>query len=178
MADDETYLDFKAGDTASFVFAPTDTGNAVLVKPTLQGSVTNGVIVTDRRFYIVELQETSTRRPHYSVSFSAPKRSRSSGTPSFKPPRGKPRSYAISAKSAGAQIAPTRIWDDGQKTYFEFGGDAPIPSVFRADVEGREHIVNGRARGTVFVVGRRSDRWVLRYGDEYICIENKELRNG
>lgn len=176
LAQGERFVDFKAGDTESFLFSDTDAGNAILVKPVIAGAVTNGVIVTNRRFYLVELHKSSKRRPHYAVNFHAPQSQRS--TASTSAPRGVPRKYVLSAQTKGAQIAPIKVWDDGQKTYFEFGPDAPIPSIYRADSRGREYLVNGRTNGRRLTVGRRSDRWVIRYGDEYVCIQNKELGDG
>lgn len=90
-------------------------------------------------------------------------------------PAGLPKTYTMSAKSRGSEIAPVQVWDDGQRTYFRFDPDAPTPSIYRADARGREYIVNARTDGTVSVVGRRSDRWVIRYGDQYICIESGEV---
>ena len=173
LAPGERFLDFKAGDTESFQFADTDQGNAILVKPVIGGAVTNGVIVTNRRFYLVELHESATTRPHYAIGFQAPASERQSRQVSV--PSGPPKTYVMTAQTRDAQIAPTRVWDDGQKTYFEFGPDAPIPSIYRADASGREYIVNPRPNGTRVVVGTRSDRWVIRFGDEYICIVNAEL---
>lgn len=176
LAAGEKFLDFKAGDTESFQFADTDNGNAILVKPVIAGAVTNGVIITNRRFYLVELHESSTVRPHYAVNFQAPASERvpaRSGVPA-----GAPKEYVVAVATKGAQIQPTRIWDDGQKTYFSFSPDAPTPSIYRADAQGREYIVNSRTDGTTVTVASRSDRWVIRYGDEYICAQNKELSNG
>ncbi|MEP3329243.1 TrbG/VirB9 family P-type conjugative transfer protein [Sedimentitalea sp.] len=174
LAAGERFLDFKAGDTESFVFADTDSGNAILVKPVIAGAVTNGVIVTNRRFYLVELHESANRRPHYAVNFSAPSGGGGSASKT-RVPAGLPKTYAITAKSKGAEIAPIRVWDDGQRTYFQFGTDAPTPSIYRADAQGREYIVNGRTDGTRSTVGRRSDRWVIRYGDQYICIQSGDV---
>lgn len=174
LAPGERFLDFKAGDTESFVFADTEPANAILVKPVIAGAVTNGVIVTNRRFYLVELHESSSHRPHYAVSFTSP--AGGGGGPSKTDvPAGLPKTYTMSAKSRGSEIAPVQVWDDGQRTYFRFDPDAPTPSIYRADARGREYIVNARTDGTVLVVGRRSDRWVIRYGDQYICIESGEV---
>lgn len=175
LAEGERFVDFKAGDTESFVFADTDSGNAILVKPVIGGAVTNGVIVTNRRFYLVELHESSKRRPHYAVSFTAPQKGRAAASQIAGV---SPKQYEVASKSKDAQISPIRVWDDGKKTYFEFGPDAPIPSIYRADANGREYIVNARASGTKIAVGRRSDRWVIRYGDEFVCIQSEALSNG
>lgn len=176
LAQGEKFVDFKAGDTESFNFADTDGGNAILVKPVIAGAVTNGVIVTNQRFYLVELHESSSLRPHYSVNFQSPAGSTAAARSSV--PAGQPRTYVISAVTKNAQIKPVGVSDDGQRTFFTFGPDAPIPSIYRADAKGREYLVNGRTDGTRVTVGSRSARWVIRYGEEYICIEDKALSNG
>ena len=176
LAQGERFVDFKAGDTESFQFADTDGGNAILVKPVIAGAVTNGVIVTNQRFYLVELHESASARPHYSVSFQSPAGSTSAAQSSVL--AGPPRSYVISAATKDARIKPVNVSDDGRRTFFTFSPDAPIPSIYRADAQGREYIVNGRTDGTRVTVGSRSDRWVIRYGDAYICIQSGNVTNG
>lgn len=177
LAQGERFVDFKAGDTESFQFADTEGGNAILVKPVISGAVTNGVIVTNQRFYLVELHESSRVRPHYSVSFQSPA-GRNTSPARSSVPAGQPKSYVISSTTKDAQIKPINVWDDGQRTFFNFSPDAPIPSIYRADAQGREYIVNGRTDGTRVTVGTRSDRWVIRYGDEYVCVQSGEVTNG
>jgi len=103
-------------------------------------------------------------RPHYSVSFRSPPGSSTSQAQS-PVPAGPPKRYVIAASTKDAQIKPVIVWDDGRRTFFSFGPDAPIPSIYRADAKGREYLVNGRTDGTKVTVGSRSDRWVIRYGD-------------
>ena len=45
-----------------------------------------------------------------------------------------------------------------------------MPTIFRADAKGQEYSVNSAVRGTTITVSTRSERWVLRYGDEYVCV--------
>ena len=175
LAPGERFLDFKAGDTESFQFSEAPRGDAILVKPVIAGAVTNGIIITNRRFYIVELHASASVRPHYSVSFMAPSGSGAQALRQTAVPPGVPKRYVVSARSRGAEITPVRVWDDGQRTYFQFSPDAPTPSVYRADAQGREAVVNVRTDGTVVTVGRRSDRWVIRYGDQYVCVQNEAL---
>ncbi len=177
LAKGERFVDFKAGDTESFQFADTDGGNAILIKPVIAGAVTNGVIVTNQRFYLVEMHESSGVRPHYSVSFQSPAGSNASAARSAVP-AGLPKTYEISATTKDAQIMPEKVWDDGRRTFFTFSPDAPIPSIYRADADGREYLVNGRTDGTQVTIGSRSDRWVIRYGTEYICIQSGKVTNG
>ena len=177
LAQGERFVDFKAGDTESFQFADTDGGNAILVKPVIAGAVTNGVIVTNQRFYLVELHESASARPHYSVSFQSPAGSTAAAAQSSVP-AGKPQTYVISAATKDAQIKPVNVYDDGRRTFFTFSPDAPIPSIYRSDAQGREYIVNGRTDGMRVTVGSRSDRWVIRYGEEYICVQSGRITNG
>ena len=80
-------------------------------------------------------------------------------------------SYAILARNGSAKFRPIGVSDDGRKTRFQIPAGAPIPAVFRADDKGREYSVNSTVNGTIITVGSLSERWVLRYGDEYICVE-------
>mgnify|MGYP003601341060 FL=1 len=45
-----------------------------------------------------------------------------------------------------------------------------MPTIFRADAKGQEYSVNSSVRGTTITVSTRSERWVLRYGEEYVCV--------
>ena len=67
-------------------------------------------------------------------------------------------------------FAPVSISDDGRKTTFIIPPGAPMPTIFRADAKGQEYSVNSAVRGTKITVSTRSERWVLRYGDEYVCV--------
>ena len=82
-------------------------------------------------------------------------------------------SYAILKRRNLPEFAPIGIFDDGRKTYFDIPAGAPMPTVFRADAKGQEYTVNSSVKGTRITVGTRSARWVLRYGDDYVCIEGK-----
>src|SRR3989338_246766 len=67
-------------------------------------------------------------------------------------------------------FAPVSISDDGRKTTFVIPPGAPMPTIFRADAKGQEYSVNSSVRGTTITVSTRSERWVLRYGEEYVCV--------
>ena len=86
--------------------------------------------------------------------------------------------YRILNRRAAAEFAPAGISDDGKKTLFQIPPGAPIPSIFRADAQGREYSVNSTVDGTIITVGTRSERWVLRYGDEHVCVEGTKPGEG
>ena len=71
------------------------------------------------------------------------------------------------------KIAPVKIFDDGQFTYFEFPErNAEIPAIFYVDSDGYEGLVNYRVQGNYIVVERLSDVFTLRHGTDTICVFN------
>ncbi|WP_299593275.1 TrbG/VirB9 family P-type conjugative transfer protein [uncultured Tateyamaria sp.] len=176
LGDGERIRNISGGDTASFEPGNLGRSNAFTIKPKIPGQRTNFVVETNRHFYFLEVAESSRVRPFYSVKFSVPGSSRQRTQPQI--PGGQPMSYAISQTTKGADFRPSRVWDDGKRTIFEFPPTAPIPSIFRANVKGEEFTVNTSARGTRVTVSTRSERWVLRVGDEYVCVSAREAGNG
>jgi type IV secretion system protein VirB9 len=61
-----------------------------------------------------------------------------------------------------ASVRPSRIGDDGQRTYIQWDEDQPIPAVFAPDKRGQEQIVDGYMRGDLFTIDRVYPRLVFR----------------
>lgn len=173
LGDGEQIRNISGGDTASFEPGELKRSNAFTIKPLISDGRTNFVIETDRHFYFLEVSESSRETPFYSVKFTAPG-ARKGGRTQPEIPGGRPMTYAISKATSGADFKPHRVWDDGKKTVFEFPPTAPIPSVFRANAKGQEFTVNTSALGTRVTASSRSTRWVLRVGNEYICVSARE----
>jgi type IV secretion system protein VirB9 len=92
-------------------------------------------------------------------------------TPGSEIPASLPMSYQVMKKGrALPAFAPPSISDDGRKTAFVIPPGAPMPTIFRADAKGQEYSVNSSVRGTTITVSTRSERWVLRYGEKYVCV--------
>ncbi|MFV0297396.1 MAG: TrbG/VirB9 family P-type conjugative transfer protein [Hyphomicrobiaceae bacterium] len=172
VGESERIESVSVGDSASFSVEEISSQNAFIVKPLIAGAVTNATVETNRRFYFLQLQESSRTTPNYSIKFTVPQSGKGKAASEAIPPA-QPMRYAYAKQTKGASFRPVRVWDDGRKTYFEFSPDAPIPSVFRADSSGREYTVNTSVKRTRVTVTNRSQRWVLRYGDDYICINGK-----
>ncbi|MFD1105169.1 TrbG/VirB9 family P-type conjugative transfer protein [Sphingobium olei] len=51
-------------------------------------------------------------------------------------------------------LRPTALSDDGEKTYIEWRPDQPLPAVFAIDARGREEMVDGYMRGSIFTIDR------------------------
>lgn len=162
----ETIRSIIAGDTAGFQFDGVPGGRAFAIKPVASGVATNITVYTNRRsyyFHVVEARET----PHYVVQFRYPE---SSAPAANAVAAGAPNSnYAASQQ---AEFTPTAVWDDGTFTYFRFPKNAPLPAIFRW-TGGRERTVNSVAQeeGVIRVSGVHR-QWVLRLGDEVVCIQD------
>ncbi len=64
--------------------------------------------------------------------------------------------------SGNRELWPSRIRDDGMKTYLEWRADQALPAVFALDRLGREEMVNGYMRGQTFTIDRVHERLVFR----------------
>ncbi|MDF3855628.1 TrbG/VirB9 family P-type conjugative transfer protein [Paracoccus pantotrophus] len=174
LGDGERIQSIAIGDSESFQIDKLEGSNVFTVKPVIEGASTNMTVETDRRFYFMQVVETARGTPSWSVKFTVPGQGRSQRRASSAAAEAAatlPRMrYAVSTKSTGANFAPIGVSDDGTKTYFKIPAGAPMPSVFRADAKGLEYTVNTTTDGTVITAAGRSDRWVLRYGDSYVCI--------
>jgi type IV secretion system protein VirB9 len=174
LGDGETIRSIAIGDSEAFQVEKLEGSNVFTVKPVLDGVSTNLTVETNRRFYFIDVVESSRATPNWSVKFTVPG---SGGSHSRRAamaaavPAEVPMRYRVINRSGDASFAPTGISDDGRRTFFQISPGAPIPSVFRADVRGREYSVNTSVNGTIITVGARSQRWVLRYGDASVCVE-------
>ena len=161
----ETIRSILAGDTEGFELDGVPGGQAFAIKPLARGVHTNVTVYTNRRSYYFNVQEVSSptfyvvqfrypddeRRPQNAVAAQAP-------------------SYNYGA-SERLEFTPLRVWDDGTFTYFQFERNAPVPAIFRY-TNGRERTVNTQATedGVIRVSGVH-DQWVLRIGEEVVCIQ-------
>lgn len=161
----ESIRSIIAGDTEGFEIDGVPGGQAFAIKPVARGVHTNVTVYTNRRSYYFIVQET--RSPtFYVVQFrypddnARPTRAIAAQAPNY--------NYGASART---EFTPTRVWDDGTFTYFEFPRNAPVPAIFRY-ANGRERTVNTQAtEGGVIRVSGVNRQWVLRIGGEVVCIE-------
>lgn len=170
VGDGERIRSIAIGDLDSFRIDRLEGQNLFIIKPVLSGVSTNLTVETNRNLYFLNVISTAKRPPMYSVKFTVPGTgSRASGA--VPPAPLPPMRYKILKKARMPSFTPLGISDDGQKTSFRIPADAPMPTIYRADDRGREYSVNASVQGTILTVSTRSDRWVLRFGDEYVCIE-------
>ena len=170
LGEGEKIQSIAIGDLESFKIDKLERSNLFIVKPVVAGATTNLTVETQRNIYFLQVTESAKGSPNYSVKFTVPGATRSS-SPGTEIPASLPMTYKIMKKGAHLpDFAPVSISDDGRKTTFVIPPGAPMPTIFRADAKGQEYSVNSSVGGTTITVSSRSKRWVLRYGDEYVCV--------
>ena len=170
LGEGEKIQSIAIGDLESFKIDKLERANLFIIKPVVAGASTNLTVETQRNIYFLQVTEGGKGSPNYSVKFTVPGATRSTATASEIPPS-LPMTYKIMKKGRTLPaFTPVAISDDGRKTMFLIPPGAPMPTIFRADDKGQEYSVNSSVRGTTITVSTRSERWVLRYGEEYVCV--------
>ncbi len=170
LGEGEKIQSIAIGDLESFKIDKLERANLFIIKPVVAGATTNLTVETQRNIYFLQVTEGGKGNPNYSVKFTVPGSARAA-TAGSEIPASLPMTYKIMKKGrALPSFAPVSISDDGRKTTFIIPPGAPMPTIFRADAKGQEYSVNSSVRGTTITVSTRSERWVLRYGEEYVCV--------
>lgn len=173
-----------AGDTVRWVIGDTESGTGaskrihILAKPTRPDLMTNLVINTDRRTYLLELRSTE-KTYMASVSWQYPQdqlialRRQNEAAEAAAPidtgiDIGKLRfRYAIEGDNPPWR--PTQVFDDGAKVYIEFAhgiAQGEMPPLFVIGGDGGTELVNYRARQNYYIVDRLFAAAELRLGGD------------
>ena len=162
----ETIRSILAGDTEGFELDGVPGGQAFAIKPLARGVHTNVTVYTNRRSYYFNVMEVSSPT-FYVVQFRYPDEERrpqnavAAQAPNY--------NYGASDRT---EITPARVWDDGTFTFFRFPRNAPVPAIFQHN-NGRERTVNStQIEDGVLRVSGVGREWVLRLGDEIVCIQS------
>ncbi len=161
----ETIRSIIAGDTEGFQLDGVPGGRAFAVKPNARGVHTNITVYTNRRSYYFNVTEASSPT-YYVVQFRYPEDNvRPTNAVAQQAPN---YNYAASDQT---EFTPTSVWDDGTFTYFRFPRSSPVPAVFRSTT-GSERTVNSQQiEDGVLRVSGVSNQWVLRLGEDVVCIQ-------
>lgn len=170
----ETLADIAAGDTSRWMVSQAegesegDARTIVMVKPNAAGLRTNIVLITDRRTYLIEAvsQTGSTYSAQIAWTYST-----SSGAGMAAPIDAINFNYRIRTTQGRRPVwMPTRVFDDGRRTWVEFSPDvvaSELPPLFVITGEGAE-LVNYRTQagpsGQRYMVDRIFDVGELRLG--------------
>jgi type IV secretion system protein VirB9 len=164
-----------AGDTARWIIGDTESGSGVtrrvhvLVKPSRPDIVTNLVVTTDRRTYMLELR--SGQKPYMpSVSWAYPQlplgqRQSVPATPVI--PAVAARNYRYGLTGDTPPWRPVSVYDDGRRVYIEFPRgivQGEMPPIFVIGPDGEAQIVNSRVFRNILIVDRVFAAAELRLG--------------
>ena len=173
-----------AGDTVRWIIGDTESGAGatkkihILVKPTRAELVTNLIINTDRRTYLLELRSTE-KTYMASVSWQYPE------DQLIALRRQNQEAQAAAPIAAGIDLAainfryaiqgdnpawrPLRAFDDGSKVYIEFPSgirQGEMPPLFVIGLAGGSELVNYRVSRNYYIVDRLFGAAALRLGDK------------
>lgn len=188
FAPDEVVQTIAMSDTTGWMIQPT--GNRMYIKPigSIAATKTNMLLMTNKRIYHFLLEgrfigpeglddpdlvlETRFVYPETNQGLFQEYQSRRKG-----PDLSDPSQFNFNYSLSGSEyIAPIRVFDDGEFTYFEFSKrNAELPAIFLVDSTGREALVNFRVEENFVVVERVASRYTLRHGPDATCVFN-ELR--
>lgn len=165
-----------AGDTARWIIGDTESGSDVtrrvhiLVKPSRPDIITNLVVTTDRRTYMLELR--SGEKPYMpAVAWSYPQppagqRQSVPATPLI--PAASARNYRYALTGTGnPPWKPVAVYDDGRHVYVEFPSgivQGEMPPLFVIGPDGEAQIANSRIYGHILIVDRLFGAAELRLG--------------
>ena len=200
--DDEKIEGVSAGDTLGWEITPSGNRKVLFLKP-LDADATNSnmTVLTSERVYSFAISVHPTAQyvgggnPTFLVKFRYPREEaaelaelqearaerlerRRDLTPSGLPEDRTvpPEDWNFDYTYRGSDdLRPTRIFDDGEKTYFEFGETVRQPAIFAVDRNGEESLVNFDVRGRYYVVHALGRQFTVRDGPVQTCIYNKRF---
>ncbi|MGC0371966.1 MAG: hypothetical protein DGJ47_000669, partial [Rickettsiaceae bacterium] len=183
---DEQVISISMGDTTSWQVVPS--GYRIFIKPIEKDATTNMTLITSKRTYFFELYAEETldiRDPNlvFNVKFLYPDSEdednvrtfakASSDLPNLEQPENLNFLYTISGSE---EVAPIKIFDDGEFTYIQFRDkNNEIPAIFAVDEELRESMVNFRldpANNNLVIVDHVFPKLTLRAGKKVTCVFN------
>ena len=167
---DERIENVSIGDSLAWQVTPNKRAKMLFLKPLLRNGNTNMTVVTSLRRYAFALS-TGPRLPRtpWVLRFDYP-------APVVvlrpePPPPPPPVLHFGYVRAGSPAVMPTRVWDDGRQTYFEFAADTPIPAIFAAGPGKKdESLVNVATRGRIQVVQQMGRRFILRAGTQFATV--------
>jgi type IV secretion system protein VirB9 len=180
FSDKETVETISIGDSIAWQVVPA--GHRVFLKPQEPNAVTNMTVITSLRTYYFELGAKKNSNPAlvtFLVRFTYPDASSTvvDVRPTSRPapfPAKKPSDYNFNYTLTGArEIAPLRVFDDGEFTYMQFRALTDLPAIFLVDKDKQESVVNYRIEGPYVVIERIATQFSLRHGSTVACVHNR-----
>jgi type IV secretion system protein VirB9 len=187
LGKNEEIRSISMGDTTGWQIVPS--GNRLFIKPVEEDATTNMTLITDKRTYFFELYAEETkdiRDPDmaFNVKFLYPGedeedhvRTLATG-PAANSEAEHPENFNFQYSISGSEeIAPIKVFDDGEFTYIQFHDkNAEIPGIFAVDEDLRESMVNFRLDpkgNNAVIIEQVFRKMTLRNGKKIVCIYNE-----
>lgn len=184
---DERIQTISMGDTTSWQTTVLD--NKLFLKPVLDYANTNMTIMTNKRTYHFELDAVEAASVQeddvlFYVKFMYPEEDdkniaifSSKKNRDDMPDLRNIDAYNFDYEFSGSEnIAPIKVFDDGDFTYIEFGNkNYEMPAIYAVDSSGYESLVNYRIVENYLVIEQISSQFTLRSGADIVCIYNNGL---
>jgi type IV secretion system protein VirB9 len=192
----QSYIEFEKGETIkSISMGDTQAWQTVVVenklflKPILNFAATNMTILTDKRTYHFELDafdslEVSEDDILFYIKFMYPEEGDKNIVTFYAskkrndlPDLRNLEKYNFNYEFSGSDnIAPVKVFDDGEFTYLEFrDNNSEIPAIFSVNSSGYETMVNYRIVENYVVVEQLASQLTLRSGADIVCVYNNSL---
>ena len=180
FAEDERIENVSVGDALGWQITPNKRANLLFLKPVDRAPATGMTVITDRRRYTFELTVAAPNGPRdelaYAVRFTyppppAPPPVAVAAAP--EPPPPPPVLNSAYAWDGARALIPSKVWDDGRATYFQWPAGVTLPTVFAVDATGRERLVNMTAREGAFVVDETAAKFRVREGRQTLTLVNQ-----
>lgn len=184
FAGDEQFVSLGAGDTASLDVAAE--GNHLFLKAREAVAHSNLTILTNRRVYVIDYRALAkvgpTDHPVYSLQFRYPvihvPNLNTTSAAELRlgvPPLVKNSDYWFCGP---ASLRPSAAFDDGMQLRLSFPAQMEWPTVYVANPDGAEALVNSHTENDMLVIHHLAERFVLRRGSEVGCVINRHTQSG
>lgn len=137
-------------DPTAFAVKPTGPGDGLEISPLRPDAAARLQVHTTARQYQLELGTGQGLMAAYLVRYVAAGAAEPAGRGQVALPAMSGR-YRVTGEPA---LQPSRIGDDGERTYIEWGLHQSLPAVFGIGANGEEEVVDGYMRGDVFTIDR------------------------
>ena len=167
------------GDAQGWQVTPNRKADLLFLKPIDHAAPTNMTVVTNLRRYAFELRVRAHVPPGaeqsiiYGLRFDYPP------PPPAPPAKDKPPVHlppqvvnAAYSYEGSPKALPSRVFDDGKSTYFEFAAADDYPAIYSLEPDQGEAVVNFTIRDGYVVVDQVARGFVLRRGTDMTRLYN------
>lgn len=189
LAKDEEVVSISMGDTTGWQIVPS--GSRIFIKPIEPDATTNMTLITNKRTYFFELyaeEAQDIRDPDmvFNMRFLYPDEEEEEYLKNYTvsatngPDLAHPEKYNFNYYISGnEEIAPIKIFDDGEFTYLQFRDkNIDLPALFAVDEDLRESMVNYRLSQdtkNMVIIEHVFPKLSVRHGKKVACIFNAAL---